>query len=409
MWDCTPRYRDVEVRCRLVLQACPYLQHFVLAISTAAHIEPSHVDTFALLPHLRSLDLILRQPSRQESELRIKKQPVDFESMLDSLPRLTSLRCYDIYLGVSDLLDIASHSTLERLFIKAAREQLDDTGWIGTEIAFPIADSRDVLELQQAATGTTMNGGTRFGPAAGEATLIDETDEKAHAWTRDDLPRMQAALTRTQPTRRSCKTRLALADWLHRRLGRGGLPTNTDNHPAWLLRHYRAQVALLRSTLQRQLSGLATLTTSTSEEIRRSERVDELQLIHFELQHRWTACWLAVDRIASLSKEQQEVAERLAGMSAAELSIAALTQTRLERDVEAQQQRASDMDSRQWELMEQVEAMLQVSDGEGEVVGAEFEALLAELLEENGHHQPWIDKALGPRKRTSWKSATTPR
>ena len=414
MWDCTPQYRDVEVRCRLVLRACPYLQQFVLAINTAAHVEPSHEDTFALLPQLRSLDLILRQPSQQESELLIEEPPVDFERLLDSLPRLTSLRCYDIFLGVSDLLDIAAHSTLEELFLKAAGKQLSDASWIGEYIAFPIAESRDELELQQAAAGATMSGGLgveEAAPVTGSGSAIDgDTSidrEQGPAWTRDDVRRMQAALTRTQPTRRSCKMRLALADWLHRRLRRSGLHTDADDHPAWLLRHYRSQVELLRSMLRRQLGELASLTTSTAAERRRSERVDELQLIYSELQHRWTACWLAWDRLKSLSAEQQALAGRLPGMSEAELRIAALTNTRLAGEIGAMRQRARDMDSRQWELMERVEALLQESEAAEEGVGEEFEALLAEVLEENGHHQPWIEKALGPRKRTSCD--TTPR
>ena len=70
---------------------------------------------------------------------------------------------------------------------------------------------------------------------------------------RDELQRMSAALTRTQPSARSCKVRLKLAEWLHRRLGRSGLCTDWHNRPAGLLQHYRRQVALLRSTLQKQL------------------------------------------------------------------------------------------------------------------------------------------------------------
>ena len=78
---------------------------------------------------------------------------------------------------------------------------------------------------------------------------------------RAELQRMQAALTRTQPSQRSCEARLALADWLHRRLRRGKLETIEHHshipHSKPLLRRYRLLVALLRSTLHRQLSELA--------------------------------------------------------------------------------------------------------------------------------------------------------
>ena len=40
-----------------------------------------------------------------------------------------------------------------------------------------------------------------------------------------EMQRMYAALTRTQPTQRSCEVRLALAEWLHRRLRRAKLHT----------------------------------------------------------------------------------------------------------------------------------------------------------------------------------------
>ena len=108
-----PPYRDVEVRCRLVLQACPYLQHLQLYINSYHHVEPSHEDTFALLPHLRTLWLYQGDTERA-NELLIEEPPVDIERMLDSLPHLTFHSCKHIYLTISDLIDIASHSTLQK-------------------------------------------------------------------------------------------------------------------------------------------------------------------------------------------------------------------------------------------------------------------------------------------------------
>jgi len=68
--------------------------------------------------------------------------------------------------------------------------------------------------------------------------------------TRVKQERMHAALTRTQPTRRSCELRLALADWLHRRLMRGGLHAGDLCCPATI------RLAQLRSLLQSQLDEL---------------------------------------------------------------------------------------------------------------------------------------------------------
>ena len=419
--DCTPQYRDAEVRCRLVLQACPYLQHFAFAIDAVTHVEPSHEDTFALVPRLRYLELVLRDSSQQAAELLIDTPPVDFERLLDSLPQLTELRCYDVYLGVSDLLDIASHSTLEEVLIKAAGKQLGDAGWIGAEMNFPIDEATDCLEMEQAAATMVFDGVTEeeeelspdetafahhSEPANSTEMKANENEEQVPDWTRDDVRRMQAALTRTQPTRRSCKMRLALADWLHRRLRRGGLHTDQKQEQPWLLRHYRAQVALLRSTLQRQLSELAAASASTAEETRASDRVERLELLYMQLQHHWVACFRAVDRLKSLRTEQAELTARMEQLSPTELVAAAASLARVEAELLEKQHKAAEADGRQCALMEQVESMLLTMEAEEQRGGAKFDALLEQVLKENGHHQPWIEKALGPRKRPLWQSGT---
>ena len=311
-----PEYRDVEVRCRLVLQACPALQHLALGIDSLSHVEPSHEDTFALVPHLRSLRLYQNNSLMGAPELLITEPPVDFERMLDSLPHLTSLRCKDIYISISDLLDLASHSTLEQLHIVASGQHLADKRWLGDELRIPSSLCEE--ELEQAVARVTLDGHLeaeappihRFDSAVLHgATINDESEIKMPAWTRDDMQRMQAALTRTQPTRRSCETRLALADWLHRRLRRGGLHTDAVDHPAWLLRHYRSQVALLRSTLQRQLSELASAAASVKDA--GTERLEQLRLLHRWLQERIVACesaaWRALFYFDDLDESRRQL------------------------------------------------------------------------------------------------------
>ena len=76
---------------------------------------------------------------------------------------------------------------------------------------------------------------------------------------RANMQRMQAALTRTQPSKHSCEMRLAIADWLHRQLRRGKLHTNNGSRSSKSRsRGYRTQLALLRYMLHQQLDWLGT-------------------------------------------------------------------------------------------------------------------------------------------------------
>ena len=90
-------------------------------------------------------------------------------------------------------------------------------------------------------------------------------EQREREKVRAELQRMRAALIRTQPAQRSCEVRLALADWLHRRLRSSRLCTDDSKvrprYPRSLLRRYRLPVALLRSMLQRQLSEAASIAT----------------------------------------------------------------------------------------------------------------------------------------------------
>ena len=258
--------------CRLILQACPYLQHLRLYINIKTRTQPSHEDTIALVPRLRSLTLFPKDSSKWEPR-HANVQPrvrFAFGRLLDSLPHLTSLYYVNLRTGVRDLLDIASHSTLEELHIEADGQELIDTKWIGREtMLFPVDVEYDAMQLARAAASMNVDDG-----AEEQSDSSEEEEEKAPTaraeavsamdaeTTTNNRQRMHTALTRTQPTRRSCELRLALADWLHRRLNRE-LPVDGSLHPDWLLRHYRQQVALLRSTLAEQLSALPVELTST--------------------------------------------------------------------------------------------------------------------------------------------------
>ena len=139
-----PTDRDVEVRCGLVLRACPHLQHFDLTVDGSVCQEPTHADTFALIPRLRSLRL------QQCSSGRIELRPLsDCRAMLDGLPHLRTLRCFKTTsLSIKHILDFASHSTLEEVHINIGGPYMTDNWWIGRLVLFPIDVEEDELQLQ---------------------------------------------------------------------------------------------------------------------------------------------------------------------------------------------------------------------------------------------------------------------
>ena len=278
-------HHDVDVRCRSVLQACPYLQWLRLVVDGHKYQAPSHADTFALVPRLRVLSLEQCDSDPNPTDLLF-----DFRAMLDSLPHLHTLCCTDLrYLGIPQLLDIASHSTLDDVDLMRdcgiMGDAYADLEWIGYELQFPISEEEDEEQMEaEEAIHERLDGDAEEEDSEATETalveclsadseqLIGSADEQKELETvRAELQRMCAALTRTQPSQLSCEMRLALADWLHRRLRRGKLRADENaswfNHPKLLLHRYRMQVALLRSTLQRQLNELAASTmTSTDDE-----------------------------------------------------------------------------------------------------------------------------------------------
>jgi len=272
-----PPWRDVDVRCRLVLLPCPYLHHLHLTIDECVYEAPSHRDTFTLVPRLRSLHL-----EQHDSDYITVKPLFNFQPMLDSLPHLTSLRCTNIRgLGIASLLAIACHSTLDDLRIDSCHNKVGDEHWIGRHIHLPISSAEEDERRMRQEFRIGGNIGEEDSEAVeaalarhiSEAAVVEyepppntpPTDSEAEAGevesTTAAIQRMRTALTRTQPTERSCRVRLALADWLHRRLRRGGLFSDDhvlnyiSRHPRTLLFHYRLQVALLRRTLHSQLTS----------------------------------------------------------------------------------------------------------------------------------------------------------
>ena len=363
------RERDVEVRCRLVLQACPLLQHLELHIDTVAHMEPSHEDTFALVPRLRSLSLYPSSNRHLARELVVTELPVDFKRMLDSLPCLTALHVTNIFVDVDDLLVIASHSTLEELSIEAVDNELADRDWIGAQIAFPTSAAEGELQLAQAFAEVKLDGDIEAECENEEAKTphvhsakrsVTETcsatqsGEEMPACMRDDEQRLLAALARTQPTRRSCETRLALTDWLHKRLKQGRLRTNEDR-PAWLLRHYRRQVELLLRKLHRDLRELAEAETAPDSTRMAMEKAEQLQ---DRLEQCEFADALLDYQCQALADMERRQAESRRVLNDYERSIVTREMTTLSSAIAKQQRKVTDLYARLQLLTQEAHAFV---------------------------------------------------
>ena len=105
------------------------------------------------MPRLRSLTLTQDDTQQRPSHLPANGSLFDFKSVLDSLPCLTALRCADGCVGMSDLLDFASHSQLERLNIEARCRQMADSPWLGAEMVYPVDVGADEWQLEHVAVG----------------------------------------------------------------------------------------------------------------------------------------------------------------------------------------------------------------------------------------------------------------
>ena len=251
--DAALPYSDhVHVLCGLMLRACPYLQHLHLLGCSLVRRAPLCADTFALVPRLRSLCL-----ERCDSDEINRSTFVHLPAMLHSLPCLTSLHCINIQqFSSADLLDIASHSTLEELHIhnehqsfRLFGEEEDDEELLSDQTTFHLKHDGPIEDVDMVAVEAALAAFMGGGSTSSRQLKVRRMQQ-----------RMCAALARTQPSQRSCEVRLALADWLHRRLRRGGLLT--DDHARYpsphnaVVRRFYLLLSLLRCTLHQQLSEM---------------------------------------------------------------------------------------------------------------------------------------------------------
>ena len=117
----------------------------------------------------------------------------------------------------------------------------------------------DTGALDAALAAFVDNGFTPSQQLTGTAEWQRDCEDVRH-----EERRLRAALARTRPSQRSCEVRLALADWLFRRLRRGGLLTNEQARSKSLLRRYDMLVALLRYTLRSQPNNMVQVTVTAA-------------------------------------------------------------------------------------------------------------------------------------------------
>ena len=330
MLGVVPAYVGGQLHCRLVLQACPALQHLTLCIERTREWDSPHHPTLELVPRLRSVSVIQldpRQPAAPPSSQLWRESYIDFNAgMLDQLPRLTALRLTDIHVDVSLLTRIVAKATLEELHIEATGERVRDSEWLGNEVRFPVdAVQEDEQQVQRAAAGVVFD-------AVNEA---EQDEEKAPAAMDYELRHMLRWLNSEQPTRRSCETRLALADWLHRRLKRGW--QHTDHRFTCWLCNFRQHLALLRSTVRRQLSELRVAAAGEADE-------DTGESKRLDMQQRFAGRRHAVQHLALLHDTRKRMDWWHEQLSAEERGGLADKRARLERQSEAQQRRVTELD-----------------------------------------------------------------
>ena len=270
---------DEDIRRTLVLRVCSYLQHLDLGFNLMRYAEPSFDEVFALVPRLRTLKLTRDGISVQKPH----------RLTLDRLPQLASLRLDRfVRLNIADILNIAQHSTLDdEVCIESGAYIMHDSGWIGLCMKFPISVDEDERKMAKDARHVKWDGYVEDEEEESEAALATRFDRlsSAHIKTlthggeeqlvgeaRVEMQRMRAALTRTQPTQRSCEVRLALAEWLHRRLRRAKLHTNRRSHPKSLLRCMLRQQLREFTTAIPAAATAETFTSSSSSEQGRARK-----------------------------------------------------------------------------------------------------------------------------------------
>lgn len=228
-------------RTHFVLTATPHLQHLSL---DARDIQCQSGSFVSLVPHLRSLRLgqiYWNQTDEEEFIMSIR-------DMLAVLPSLTALHCHNLHLGIQGMIDIAAHATLQRITLDSENAKYLDRAWLGYNVHFDsdhVDEEEDEEEDEEVVDGQVqphMAGGMFETEKAGEG---EESDDK--------IQRLPLALTRVVPSHSSITARLALANFLHRQVRRNHTPTY--ERPLSVLRHFRQQIAVLRSILLDQLTA----------------------------------------------------------------------------------------------------------------------------------------------------------
>ena len=113
----------------------------------------------------------------------------------------------------------------------------------------------------------------------------------------------------------------------------------------WLLQHYRRLVALLRSTLQRQLSELTAIAPLRADFATASDPRKLLQQLHVQSQDCMVACSSAVRTLHDSRRKLRHAQDCLSWLDrdSVQRSVAAIRAARLEADAPVQERRATEL------------------------------------------------------------------
>ena len=236
-----------------VVGAVPHLQHLHLIIDPHDITPPPASEMFSLVPHLRSLHL--EQLKRIDTHPAPSVMPI--RATLALLPQLTALHCTALRLSMEDLIDMAAHPTVEHIRLQRIVPHWHDLELLRAhkrdrrsayDFEFDSADSihsflKHPLKRAAAAAATT---------AASDTSRAGATFYRngQHVSCAEDNRLLHSALTHGQPSQRSITARLALANFLHQRTQHC---RSKDVLSLESVQHFRHQIAVLRSTLHRQL------------------------------------------------------------------------------------------------------------------------------------------------------------
>ena len=212
---------------------------------------------YKFVPHLRSL---------VHGECGDADPVIPIRDMLAALPSLTSLLCVDVSLRVQDMIDVTAHATLERIYLHVSHPL---TAYSLTLDSCRPAKKRDPTVVRCGCCHSSeeedeTEDDREVDELVGSMHHAELTEEEAKL-DAEDIQRLQRALVRVPPSRRSITARLVVADRLYRWLRARLREARKRQKTIEVRLHYMQQIATLRSTLRDQLASSVSVAEPRSE------------------------------------------------------------------------------------------------------------------------------------------------